>query len=60
MIKFFGFTKKSYVKKNEITFSINNNNYGVSEDMFQSIMHMISQHIRSKFIKNFDFSKDKL
>lgn len=60
MIKFFGFTKKSYISKNEITFSINNNNYGITEDMFQSIMHMISQHIRSSFIKNFNFSKHKL
>jgi phosphoheptose isomerase len=27
-------------------------NYGITEDIFQSIMHIISQNIRSNFIKN--------
>ncbi len=60
IIKFFGFSKKSYENKNEITLSINSNNYGISEDVFQASMHMISQFIRSKFIKKFNFKKIRL
>lgn len=60
VIKFFGFTKKSNQIKNEITYSLNLNNYGVSEDIFQVIMHMISQYIRSRFLSNFKFKKNRL
>ena len=60
VIKFFGFTNKNSLKKNEITFSLSSNNYGISEDVFQALMHMISQKIRSKFIKNFSFRKSRI
>lgn len=60
VIKFFGFTKKSSQIKNEITYSLNLNNYGVSEDIFQVIMHMVSQYIRSRFLSNFKFKKNRL
>ena len=60
IIKFFGFTKKNSLKKNEITFSLGSNNYGISEDVFQALMHMISQKIRSKFIRNFSFKSSRI
>jgi len=60
IIKFIGFSKISKISKKEILLSLNTNNYGISEDIFQSIMHMISQNIRSKFIKNFNLQKNKI
>ena len=60
VIKFFGFTNKNSLKKNEITFSLGSNNYGISEDIFQALMHMISQKIRSKFIRNFSFKSSRI
>ena len=60
VIKFFGFTNKNSFKKNEITFSLGSNNYGISEDVFQALMHMVSQKIRSKFIKNFTFKSSRI
>lgn len=60
VIKFFGFTNKNSLKKNEITLSLSSNNYGISEDVFQALMHMISQKIRSKFINNFSFRKSRI
>ena len=60
IIKFFGFTKKNSLKKNEITFSLGSNNYGISEDVFQALMHMISHKIRSKFIMNFSFKSSRI
>tara|TARA_B100000989_G_scaffold290638_1_gene264049 strand:- start:377 stop:1042 length:666 start_codon:yes stop_codon:yes gene_type:complete len=60
IIKFVGFSKKSNLNKNDITYSLNLNNYGVSEDIFQAITHMISQYIRSRFISNYKFKISKL
>jgi phosphoheptose isomerase len=60
VVKFYGFLNKFKPKKNEILLNLNVNNYGVSEDIFQGVMHMISQNIRSNFIKNFSFDKVKL
>ena len=40
----------SFVVGTDINFDVNIKNYGVSEDIFQSLMHMISQSIRLKFI----------
>ena len=47
-----GFNKK--IKNNiaNINFNIGVKNYGITEDIFQSIMHMISQSIRRKFSSN--------
>ena len=47
-----GFSKKNIQKKANINLNLEINNYGVSEDFFQIIMHMLSQSIRLKFIKN--------
>ena len=45
-----GFAKKNIQKKANINFDLGIRNYGVSEDFFQIIMHIISQSIRLKFI----------
>lgn len=49
-ISFTGFATKQIQKKSNINFNINVKNYGVSEDFFQIIMHMLSQSIRMKFL----------
>ena len=46
-----GFAKKVIQKKSNINLDLGIKNYGVSEDFFQIIMHMLSQSIRLKFIK---------
>ena len=46
-----GFAKKFVQKKASINIDLGIKNYGVSEDFFQIIMHMLSQSIRLKFIK---------
>ncbi len=46
-----GFAKKNIQKKANINIDLGIRNYGVSEDFFQIIMHIISQSIRLKFIK---------
>ncbi len=48
-ISFTGFSNKSKNNLADINFDIGIKNYGISEDVFQSIMHMISQSIRRKF-----------
>ncbi len=47
-----GFAKKNIQSKANLNLNFETNNYGISEDLFQIIMHMISQSIRLKFIKN--------
>jgi D-sedoheptulose 7-phosphate isomerase len=49
-ISFTGFATKQVKKKSNINFNINVKNYGISEDFFQIIMHMLSQSIRIKFL----------
>ena len=49
-ISFTGFASKKYQKISDMNFNIGIKNYGISEDFFQIIMHMLSQSIRSKFI----------
>jgi phosphoheptose isomerase len=46
-----GFAKKYYKSKTITHLNINCQNYGITEDIFASIMHMISQFIRYKFNK---------
>tara|TARA_B100000686_G_C16670311_1_gene906070 strand:- start:723 stop:1328 length:606 start_codon:yes stop_codon:yes gene_type:complete len=47
IISFVGFTKKTRLKKlSKIFINLNTKNYGISEDAFQSFMHIISQIIR--------------
>ena len=50
-ISFTGFAKKNIQKKANINLNLEILNYGISEDFFQIIMHMLSQSIRLKFIK---------
>jgi len=50
-ISFTGFAKKNIQKKTNINLDLGIKNYGISEDFFQMIMHMLSQSIRLKFIK---------
>jgi phosphoheptose isomerase len=46
-----GFAKKKIKSKTITHLNINCLNYGITEDIFASIMHMISQFIRYKFSK---------
>ena len=46
-----GFNKKK-IKGVDVHLNIGIKNYGISEDIFQSIMHMISQYLRKKYSKN--------
>jgi len=53
IISFVGFLKNNTNKKIDYFLSINSKNYGICEDIFQGIMHMIAQNIRQKFsLKN--------
>ena len=47
-----GFAKKVIQKKANINLDLGIKNYGVSEHFFQIIIHILSQSIRLKFIKN--------
>jgi D-sedoheptulose 7-phosphate isomerase len=49
-VSFTGFASKKIQKITDINFNANIKNYGVSEDIFQSLLHMISQSIRQRFI----------
>ena len=49
-ISFTGFSSEKIKKITDLNFNVNIKNYGVSEDIFQSLMHMISQSIRLRFI----------
>ena len=49
-ISFTGFASKKIQKITDINFDANIKNYGVAEDIFQSLMHMISQSIRLRFV----------
>ena len=52
IIGFSGFDG-GYLKKNsDINFHVNICNYGIVEDIFQIVMHSISQFIRQKYYKN--------
>jgi hypothetical protein len=54
-ILFQGFGKLHKRIKPDHYINLKYKNYGITEDVFQSIMHAISQNIRSKFQ-----SKDKI
>jgi phosphoheptose isomerase len=51
-ILFQGFGKLNKKIKPDYYINLNYRNYGVTEDIFQSLMHIISQNIRSNYIKN--------
>ena len=49
IISLIGFNQNKYIKKySKYYINLNTKNYGLTEDLFQSIMHMISQYIRFK------------
>lgn len=57
VISIVGFNAKSQLKNySSIFLNLDVKNYGISEDIFQSIMHMISQSIRREFM----FKKNKI
>ena len=49
-----GFASTKIRNLSDINFDIGLKNYGISEDIFQSLMHMISQNIRYKYSSNRD------
>lgn len=52
IISLIGFGKNNYVKNaSNYYINLNTKNYGLTEDIFQSIMHMISQYIRASNLK---------
>ena len=53
IISFIGFGNNRFIK-NSSNYYINlkTKNYGITEDIFQAMMHMISQYLRSKYSKN--------
>ena len=52
IISFVGFGKNEFLKKNsKFIVNLQIKNYGIAEDIFQIIMHMISQYIKQKFVK---------
>jgi len=49
IISLIGFSENRYLKKiSKYYINLNTKNYGITEDIFQSIMHMISQYLRFK------------
>ena len=53
VISIIGFGDNNYLKKtSKFYINLNTKNYGLTEDLFQSVMHMISQYLRMKHIKN--------
>ena len=48
-ISFTGFKSEKSIKQlSKYCVNLNIYNYGISEDIFQSIMHMVSQYLRQK------------
>jgi len=53
VISFIGFSDNNYLKKNsKFYINLDTKNYGLTEDLFQSIMHMVSQYLRIKYLNN--------
>ena len=53
IISLIGFSDNRYLKKlSKYYINLKTKNYGITEDIFQSIMHMISQYLRKKYSKN--------
>ena len=49
IISLVGFNKNRFIKQSSKYYiNLNTKNYGITEDLFQSIMHMISQYLRHK------------
>ncbi len=53
IVSIIGFGDSNYLKKiSRFYINLNTKNYGLTEDLFQSIMHMISQFLRMKHLNN--------
>ena len=53
IISFIGFgDNKFLIKSSKYYINLRTKNYGITEDLFQSMMHMISQYLRRKYSKN--------
>lgn len=51
LISFTGFATKKYQQLSTLNVNIGIKNYGICEDMFQIIMHIISQNLRIKYFR---------
>lgn len=53
VIAFVGFGNNKFIKKSSRHYlNLKTKNYGLTEDIFQAMMHMISQYLRKKYSKN--------
>ena len=52
VISFVGFKNSTVKKFSNVCIEFNNKNYGISEDVFQILMHVYSQYIRQKNLSN--------
>ncbi len=53
VISFIGFGNNKIIKKTSKHYlNLKTKNYGLTEDIFQAMMHMISQYLRKKYSKN--------
>ena len=53
IISLIGFGSNKFIKKSsEHYLNLKTKNYGLTEDIFQAMMHMISQYLRKKYSKN--------
>lgn len=59
-IGFLGFAPKFIEKKFDYFINLGIKNYGINEDAFQIFMHIASQYIRQKSIRNFNPKKNIL
>ena len=59
-IGFLGFAKKKNQNLFDFSVNVGFKNYCITEDIFQILMHAISQFIRKKSIKNFNKKKNIL
>ena len=57
IISFVGFSNSLLKRYSDICLELNNYNFGISEDIFQSLMHIISQYLRQKNLKSKKVSK---
>ena len=52
IISFIGFGDNKFLRKSsKFYINLKTKNYGITEDIFQAMMHMISQYLRNKYRK---------
>ena len=53
IISFIGFGSNKFIKSSSKHYiNLKTKNYGITEDIFQAMMHMIAQYLRRKYSKN--------